>query len=173
MLRTVVRSVAHPIDEFSRRWKHRARVSEALVLLVLAGAAQRWLPMRRWSWVLGRAGSVPPTWRGVTVDALAIHTATLVEQRTLRAVHRAAQLAWWTPQCLHEATAAQVLLRQQGEPGVVVIGLRPSHGDTWETHAWVMGRKGSIAGGAAAEGFTATAVFEVPGGLLAAELQLG
>lgn len=160
--------------EFGRRWRHRGRVAEAVVLLALAAAAQRWLPMSRWARVLGRPAPVPHSWRGQRIDALASRAASLAEQRALRAVHRASTLVWWTPSCLAEAAAAQVLLRQQGEAGVVVIGLRPPSAtdDAWATHAWLVGRHGAITGGVAAQGFTATAVFELVGRLRAIDVEL-
>ena len=64
-----------------------------------------------------------------------------------------------------------MMLRRRGEPGVVVIGLRPSDGE-WDAHAWLLGRRGAITGGTAAAGFTATTVFEVAGGLIAADVDL-
>lgn len=142
------------------------------MLLVLAAAAQRWVPMRRWSWVLGRTAAVPESWRGARIESLPVRSASLAEQRVLRAVRRASALVWWSPRCLAEATAGQVLLRQLGEPGVVVIGLRPSPdgGAPWDAHAWLVGRTGAITGGPAARGFTATTVFQVAGGLQADEV---
>jgi hypothetical protein len=175
MLVPVVGRSGGAVDEFVRRWQHRGRVAEAMVLLTLAAGAQRWVPMRRWSFVLGNVAAVPDSWRGARIDTLPVRSATLVEQRTLRAVHRASRFVWWKPRCLAEATAAQILLRQQGETGVVVIGLRPTDDPSkvWDAHAWLVGRRGAITGGPAASGFTATTVFEVPGGLRASEVALG
>jgi hypothetical protein len=68
------------------------------------------------------------------------------------------------------------MLRQLGSPGVVVIGLRPSDptpAAPWDAHAWLLGRHGALTGGRAARGFTATTVFQVPGGLDASDVQLG
>lgn len=82
----------------------------------------------------------------------------------------------WTPKCLAEATAGQLLLRQLGSPGVVVIGLRPGEAEpvaSWDAHAWLLGRRGALTGGPAAAGFTATTVFQVADGLTADEVYLG
>ncbi len=63
------------------------------------------------------------------------------------------------------------MLRRRGKPGVVVIGLRSADGE-WDAHAWLLGERGALTGGIASEGFTATTVFEVPGGLKAADVDL-
>lgn len=91
----------------------------------------------------------------------------------MRAVRAASRAVPWTPRCLAEATAGQILLRRAGHPGVVVIGLRPTETGSWDAHAWLLGRHGALTGGRAAAGFTATTVFEVPGGLRAADVELG
>ena len=67
------------------------------------------------------------------------------------------------------------MLRRRGEPGVVVIGLRPVQVDgvtDWQAHAWLLGRQGALTGGPAATGFTATTVFIQPDGLRATEVEL-
>jgi len=160
-----------------------------MVLLTLSAGAQRWVPMPRWSAILGRTGAVPDSWKGQPITRLRHRSASMAEARVAHAVHRAAAMLPWEPRCLAEATTAQVLLRQLGQPGVVVIGLRPPDGGdrdrgdrdrnrdrdrdrTWDAHAWLLGRHGAITGGRAARGFTATTVFEVPGGLQATEVDL-
>jgi hypothetical protein len=55
---------------------------------------------------------------------------------------------------------------------VVVIGLRRQDDGPWDAHAWLLGRRGALTGGPAAQGFTATTVYEHPGGLRAAEVEL-
>lgn len=85
---------------------------------------------------------------------------------------RASAALPWSPSCLAEAAAAQVLLRQAGESGVVVIGLRRQEGGGWDAHSWLLGRRGALTGGPAAQGFTATTVYERPGGLRAVEVEL-
>jgi len=143
------------------------------VLLAAAGAAQRWVPMPRWSQVLGRVTPVPPQWLGRRNPALGVRVADVEERRVAVAVRRAARALPWRPTCLAEAVAGQVLLRQAGSSGVVVIGLRRPDdpaADRWDAHAWLLGRAGALTGGPAAAGFTAAPVFEVPGGLRAVEL---
>lgn len=153
---------------FVRRIRGRARTLEALVLVSAATVAQEWVPMTRWSLLLGRHGSVPAEWRGEAVVRLPSRTATLTESRVARSVRRASQLLPWEPTCLAEATAAQIMLRERGEAGVVVIGLRcpepadDAAGSHWEAHAWLLGRGGAVIGGPAALGFTATTVFVPP-----------
>jgi len=155
-------------------WEGRARVVEAAVLLTASSAAQRWIPMPRWSRVLGVATSVPDDWQGQRVEGLSTTAATLIEYRVASAVRRGARLLPWTPSCLAEAAAAQVMLSRRGTPGVVVVGLRlsPDTAGAWDTHAWLLGRQGALTGGPAAEGFSATTVFERAGGLLAREVDL-
>ena len=91
------------------------------------------------------------------------------------AVRRGSHWLPWSPTCLAEATAGQVMLRRRGGSGVVVIGLRkdPEDPATWQAHAWLLGRRGALTGGPAATGFTATTVFIQPDGLRATEVQLG
>lgn len=153
-------------------WSGRARVVEAAVLLTASSAAQRWVTMPRWSRVLGVAAPVPDDWQGRRVEGLSTSAANVLEYRVASAVRRGALLLPWTPTCLAEAAAAQVMLARRGAPGVVVIGLRPGATGAWDAHAWLLGRQGALTGGPAAEGFSATTVFERKGGLRASEVDL-
>jgi hypothetical protein len=155
-----------------REWAHRWRVVEAVVLVTLAAGAQRWIPMPRWSKILGTPVAVPDSWRGRSIEILPTRWASPEELGAARAVRGAARVVPWTPRCLAEATAGQVLLRRAGHPGVVVIGLKPTDSGSWDAHAWLLGAHGALTGGRAAAGFTATTAFEVPGGQLAAEIDL-
>jgi hypothetical protein len=131
--------------------------------------------MTRWSWVLGRAGAVPDSWRGQRIDVLPLRWASGAERKVVQAITTASRIAPWNPSCLAEATAGQVLLRQFGSPGVVVIGIRPNEAAPerpWLAHAWLLGRHGALTGGRAARGFTATTVFEVRAGLTASDVDL-
>lgn len=157
------------------RWAFRVVAVEAIVLVHVTAALQRWVPIRRWSRLLGHPAAVPETWRGRVVDGLAVGWSDRVERRAARAVATAVRVLPWEPSCLAQAAAAQVLLRQQRRSGVVVIGLRPGGdgsptGSSWSAHAWFVGRQGALTGGPAAAGFTATTVFEVRGGLTAEEV---
>ena len=172
------RGVAGPPQEISARrrvWRGRARVAEAMVLLTMAGAAQKWVPMTLWSGLLGQHGEVPTSWRGQAVGVLPRRAESVVEVRVARAIRRGAQRLPWHSTCLAEATAGQVMLRRRGQPGVVVIGLRPNEerpSGRWDAHAWLLGAQGALTGGPAAAGFTATTVFEVPGRLAAPDVDL-
>jgi hypothetical protein len=158
------------------RWMHRVRVAEAMMLLGLASIAQHWIPMPRWSSILGKAAAVPSAWQGEPIDALPLGSATPAEAKAVKAIRSASRRVPWKPTCLAEATAGQLLLRQLGAPGVVVIGLRARDEVTsagWDAHAWLLGRHGALTGGPAARGFTATTLFEVAGGLSASEVDVG
>ncbi len=149
--------------ELVRVTRSRARVAEAALLLTAAAAAQRWVPMPRWSGVLGKPGAVPPELRGSAVGGIEVRAATLAEARVGSAVARASRRLPFEASCLAQATAGQVMLRRRREPGVVVVGLRPSVESEadWGAHAWLLGRRGALTGGPAAAGFTATTAFGV------------
>ena len=156
-----------------RRWVHRSLVAESIVLVHLFAGLQRWVPVTRWSRVLGRPAGVPEQWRGEQVSGLPVGPATPAERSAAFAVAAALRRLPWSPSCLAQAATAQVLLRQQGESGVVVIGLqRTEAGATWSSHAWLLGRAGALTGGRAAAGFTPATVFEIPGRLRAGEVDL-
>lgn len=156
------------------RWSGRARTAEAMALLTVGGAVQRWVPMTRWAGWLGTPAGVPDAWRGSAVQRLIRMTPTPLETQVRAAVNAGSEHLPWEPTCLAQALAAQVMLRRRGSAGVVVIGLRRSSAaaaegaedpgaDGWEAHAWLMAPSGVLTGGPAARGFTATSVFEVPG----------
>lgn len=162
-------------DRMTRRWKHRARLVEAAVLLTAAGAAQKWVAMPSWSKVLGDHGDVPPAWRGQRIERLPQRADSRLERVVAIAVHRAAARLPWKPTCLAEATAGQMMLRRRGRSGVVVIGLCPdmaTDDGRWGAHAWLLGRAGCLTGGPAARGFTATTVFEAPAGIRSTDVDL-
>ncbi len=152
------------------RVRGKARTAQALTLLVAASAAQKWVPMQRWSRVIGTAGQTPEEWRGKKVVSIPQRSGSLTERRVAASIRRASQALPWEPTCLAQATAGQAMLRRRGAAGVVVIGLRP--GDEWDAHAWLLGTRGALTGGPAARGFTPTTVFEVPGRLRATEVEL-
>jgi hypothetical protein len=154
-------------------------VIEAMVLVTVAAGLQRWVPMPRWSGLLGRPAAVPAAWNGQRITRLPLRWANVPERRVTRAVRSACRVLPWEPRCLAEATAGQVLLRQLRSPGVVVIGLKPPAGEPadattvrWDAHAWLLGAAGALTGGPAARGFTATSLFQVPGALAADEVNL-
>ena len=152
----------------NRNWRDYMRAGEALWLLVVFAAAQRWIPMAWWSGLLGRNTGVPKHWQGMKA-ATAIQNLGVVEERAVAiAIRRACRRLPFQPTCLAQASAGQVMLRHRGRSGVVIIGLRLdpiSTAKTWEAHAWLLGESGAITGGENAHGFTPTNVFEVPCGL--------
>ncbi|TXH43231.1 MAG: lasso peptide biosynthesis B2 protein [Actinobacteria bacterium] len=155
--------------------RHRGRVLEAMGLLLLGAAAQKWVPMPRWSRVLGHHAAVPDAWLGQEVVRLPAIAASPVERQVAVAVKSGVQRLPFEPTCLAQATAGQIMLRVRHSAGVVVIGLRPNpdgQDGRWDAHAWLLGRAGALTGGAAARGFTAATVFQVPQALTAAQVQL-
>lgn len=56
--------------------------------------------------------------------------------RLSRAVHRTLRWGRRRPRCLHSAVVLLSLLRAQGEPAVLVVGL-PLHATSTRAHAWV------------------------------------
>ena len=161
------------IHYFSRNWRDYMNAAEALVLLVVFGIAQRWIPIKRWSRVLGRNARVPSHWQGETA-VTPIPRVRVTEERVVAiAIERACRRLPFIPTCLAQASAGQVMLRHRGRSGVVVIGLRLnplSAGKSWEAHAWLIGKCGAITGGKNAPGFTPTNIFELPSGLSADEI---
>ena len=134
-------------------------------LLLLGAAAQKWVPMPRWSRVLGHHAAVPDAWLGQEVVRLPAIAASPVERQVAVAVKSGVQRLPFEPTCLAQATAGQIMLRVRHSAGVVVIGLRPNpdgQDGRWDAHAWLLGRAGALTGGAAARGFTAATVFQVP-----------
>ena len=155
----------------ARRWRGRARVAQAMALMTVTSVAQKVIPITRWSRVIGVHAGVPTEWDATPEQSVPVRSGDIEEERVRRAIRRGAARLPWTPSCLAEAAAGQIMLRRRGKPGVVVIGLRPADGE-WDAHAWLLGERGALTGGIASEGFTATTVFEVPGGLRAADVDL-
>jgi len=113
--------------------RHRLRVAQALVLLVIGRALRLWVPMRRWSRVLGPA--LPPT-------AVAGSEAPEgVEGAVASAVASAARRGGGN--CLEQAFAASLMLRARGRRGVVVIGL-DRRDPAAAPHAWLVGASGRV-----------------------------
>lgn len=160
------------VEKAARRWLHRVLVVEGMGLLAMGTALQKWVPMTKWSRLLGTPGPVPAQWSGAVIRALPARAADERERRVVIALRSADAHVPWHNTCLAEAVAAQVLLRQLGRPGVVVIGLRATDAGPWDAHAWLLGPRGALTGGPAARGFTATTVFELPGGLHSHDIDL-
>lgn len=108
-----------------------------MVLLVVARALRLWVPMRRWSRVLGPTGA--PT------TPLVLDRPDGVEGTVSDAVASAARRLGGN--CLEQAFAASLMLRRRGDRGIVVIGLdRQDIGAT--PHAWLVGASGRVVVGA-------------------------
>lgn len=140
----------------------RLRVVEAMALLTIGGALQRWWPMRQWSRALGIQQAVPPTWLSKPVTRLPTRAVDRTERVVALAVRRGSHWLPWEPSCLAQAFAGQVMLRRRGTSGAVVIGLRRPENptvSTWDAHAWLLGSDGALTGGPVAHGFTATTVY--------------
>jgi Transglutaminase-like superfamily len=171
----LLRNVTAWTANFIRNWRDYMRAGEALWLLVVFGAAQRFIPMAWWSGVLGRNARVPRHWQGVTAITPTLRLSVIEERAVAIAIRRACRRLPFKPTCLAQASAGQIMLRRRGRSGVVVIGLRLdpiSPGKSWEAHAWLLGKCGAITGGENAHGFTPTNVFEIPCGLSADKIFL-
>jgi hypothetical protein len=111
----------------------RLRVLEAVALVLVGRLLRRWVPMRRWSRVMGP--TAPPT----AVPAPGLPAG--VEEKVARAVASAVRRVGGN--CLEQAFSASVMLRARGERGAVVIGLdRTNLGAA--PHAWLVGASGRI-----------------------------
>lgn len=124
---------------------------EALLLVLTARALRRWVPMRRWSPVLGpRATPTARALPGVPAGAEALVAA---------AVGSASRRVG--ANCLDQAFAASLMLRLRGERGVVVIGLDRAD-PTAAPHAWLVGASGrAVVGGDGVDRFVPVSQFGV------------
>lgn len=113
--------------------RHRLRVLEAAVLVLVARVLRRSVPMRRWSRVLGP--TAPPT-VPVSEDA-----PDGVEAAVARSVGSASRRVGGN--CLEQAFAASLMLRRRGVRGVVVIGLDRADPSA-APHAWLVGASGRV-----------------------------
>jgi hypothetical protein len=178
MLETMRMSPKRKAVQFGQTQLRHLRILGTMLILIFSSFLQVAIPMRAWSGLLGQHDAVPSRWSGKVTSQLPRRTANSLEQRVSFLVARASHLLPWEPSCLAQATAAQILLRQHRRSGVVVIGLKketsahdPSH-STWLAHAWLLGQRGALTGGAAAQGFTATTVFSWDKGLQAEDITL-
>lgn len=110
-----------------RIWRHRARVAEAMVWLVLARVLIRHVSLRVWRSSLGRiAQEMPPDSGQTTV---------MFE----RAVERAAARLPGDIVCLPRAMALQWMLKRRGHASALLFGVLRERrdGDIRALHAWV------------------------------------
>lgn|GEM_PF-322744 len=158
-----VGAVSGPVSELTK-WRHRARVVEAMALITAATTVRRLLPMPRWSRLLGESKTVRAVF-DTPGDASRFPFAQSPGDRTIaRAIRSAGSRMPYDPRCLDRATAGQLMLRRRRRSGVVVIGLAPGgHSDEkWGAHAWLVGASGVLTGGAEARSFTAASCFVPP-----------
>lgn len=114
-------------------FRRRLRVLEALVLVLVGRGLRRWVPMRRWSRVLGP--TAPPTAEPVP------GTPQGAEEAVAAAVGSASRRVG--ANCLEQAFAASLMLRRRGDHGVVVIGLDRADPSA-APHAWLVGSSGRV-----------------------------
>ena len=135
-----------------------ARAAEAALVLAVAGAVRRSLPVLRWQRALGATVPVAPT-------CVPSHRAAGVEAAVGQSIDRAARRLPWHSTCLDQMLAAQLMLRRRRRPGLAVIGLRS--GDTagarWPAHAWLVGDTGTVVGLVADAQYTPVSGFRPPG----------
>lgn len=130
------------------------RVVEATVLLVGATILRKTIPMKRWSTLLGS-----PTEPTPPLVELAKEPLTGRDADVASAIQVARHILPYQPNCLDQATAAQLMLRFRGQPGSVIIGLEPAN--DWKAHAWLIGRSGTVVGGDVSDRFTPATAFRV------------
>lgn len=131
------------------RFRHRLRVLEALVLVLLARVLRTRVPMRRWAPLLGQ--------RGAASTELVTGPLPAVEASVAAAVAGARRRS--AANCLEEAVAGSLMLRWRGVRSVVVIGL-DSAGSGRPPHAWLVGSSGRVlTGGSAVPGYRPASQF--------------
>lgn len=116
----------------------------SIPLVILGSVLQKWVPMTRWGHLIGEVHAVPQEFRSVvSSDHLSAPS-----RRLAKAIGRSCTLLPWTPSCLAQAFAGQRLLHSYGQPGAVVIGLKPEGNAEWPAHAWLVSGGEVISGGA-------------------------
>lgn len=118
-------------------WSDRLLVAEALLRLLAARLAVRFLSFGRIAPQLGTRGCVSPS-HDLPDRMDAVH-------RTAWAVSAAARRAPWRSKCLEQALAAKWMLRSRGAPSTFYIGVEVGTAlelGALEAHAWL--RSGSV-----------------------------
>lgn len=131
MMKVLFASWRQPLIRLRRRsWRERLLLVEALIWLAVARAAILSVPFRHLAPLLGSARSdpardLPP---GEAAYALQIGWS----------VRAAARRTPWDSNCLAQAIAAKMMLRRQGIPSTLYLGVvRPVHADALGAHAWL------------------------------------
>lgn len=127
--------------ETALRWRHRARVAEAIVLLVAARALVAGVSFRHWRGWFGEVAATPGQDR---LD----EAAALRARRVGRAVSQAARHLPLHCKCLPQAMAASWMLRRRAIPSEIVFGVLDSgrRGTPDDLHAWARCGGYTIAG---------------------------
>lgn len=107
--------------------RHRARVAEAAVCLLVARLAVGLAPFRTWQATVG----APPTVAGSAISA----EDALRARRVGRSATRAAERMPFACKCLPRAVAVQWMLRRRAIPAELVIGYHAAAEEP--LHAWV------------------------------------
>jgi len=124
------------------RWRHRARVLEAMALLIVSMLTLRIVPVGRLlRWCRLPICSAPPA------------DAPLAECEIGDAVLAAVQRLGQRPNCLPQAIAAGIMLRRRGSTPRIAFGARRRDG-TLTAHAWLIADTGIVCGGEAARAMT-------------------
>lgn len=113
--------------------RRRLRVVEALTLLLVGRALRRWVPMRRWSRVLGPTLPPSATARPDAPEGAEAAVAAAVASAVRRGGGN----------CLEQAFAASLMLRLRGRGSAVVIGLDRTD-PAAAPHAWLVGASGGV-----------------------------
>lgn len=133
-------------------WRHRARVLEALLLLVLARLAVDRFPFRRIAPLLGRIqepqDAVPSAKAPGDAHAYAVR----------HALSAAARRLPWNSTCLVRTLAGRAMLVRRGVPTLARIGVAPD-GAQARAHAWLIAGGIDVSGGSAAPDYVPIAEF--------------
>lgn len=115
-------------------WRHRLRVAEAALLLLLAREIVARMPFDRWRRWFGTAAS-PTEPHSAALDP----ASTLRGRRVARAVGQAAYHLPGDFKCLPQAMAVCWMLRRRAIPASMVFGVADarSRGSLHDLHAWV------------------------------------
>lgn len=133
------------------------------VPLVLFGSAVKNLKNPHWTKVLGIAHQ--PSEQESSSQIAGPNNGISRHRGIATAVRRAARYLPGKHNCLTQALAGQIMLSQLGTPGTVIIGLKPTRGNSaWDTHAWLVSSEGIILGGEVAGDFVpVTSYRKTPG----------
>ena len=103
-------------------------------------AAKIWLALRIWRLFillqLRKANEPLPEFVAQLGQPIRHHSERYSPVRLVRAINRALRVGRWQPTCLDKSLVLFRLLREQGDPAEVVVGLPPNAPDH-NAHAWV------------------------------------